>query len=57
MWVAPAKDFCEDFERRESIYVLWTAIPTAKTIGWGAVAYTSSQERNPKPINEGTKLN
>jgi len=27
MWVAPAKDFWKDFERRESIYVLWTCNP------------------------------
>jgi hypothetical protein len=30
MWVAPART-CEDLERRESIYVLWTAIPNPST--------------------------
>ena len=35
MWLAPARIFWEDFERRESIYVLWTAIPNPKTSGWG----------------------
>ncbi len=32
-------------------------IPNAKTIGWGRGCMPSSQERKPKPINEGTKLN
>jgi hypothetical protein len=30
-WVAPARIFWKDFEKRESIYVLWTAIPNPKT--------------------------
>ena len=30
MWVAPARIFWKDFERRESVYVLRTAIPNPK---------------------------
>jgi hypothetical protein len=49
MWVAPAKIFWEDFERRESIYVLWTAIPNAKTSGWVRTGMRSAQKQNPTP--------
>ena len=43
------QDFWEDFERRESIYVLWTAIPNAKTSGWGSASVPSAQKQNPTP--------
>jgi hypothetical protein len=47
MWVAPAKIFWEDFERRESIYVLWTAIPNPKT----CTGMRSAQKTKSNPIN------
>jgi hypothetical protein len=52
MWVAPARIFWEDFERRESIYVLWTAIPNPKTSGWGRTGMPSRQNPNPSTKDE-----
>ena len=37
------RDFWEDFERRESMYVLWTAIPNPKRRGWGRTGMPSGQ--------------
>jgi hypothetical protein len=51
MWVAPARIFWKDFERRESVYVLWTAIPNPKTSGWGCTGMPSRQKTKSKPIN------
>ena len=51
MWVAPARIFWEDFERRESIYVLGTAIPNPMTSGWGRTGMPSRQKTKSKPIN------
>ena len=42
------QDFWEDFDRRESIYVLWTAIPNPKTSG-GALACPRNKRQNPTP--------
>ena len=49
MWVAPARIFWEDFERRESIYVLWTAIPNAKPSGWDGLPCPQHKKQNPTP--------
>ena len=49
------QDFCEDFERRESIYVLWTAIPNPKTTGWGAVACPWLKNKNNNKNNNKNK--
>jgi len=50
MWVAPARISGEDFDRRESVYVLWTAIPNPKTSGWGrALACPRDKKQNPTP--------
>jgi hypothetical protein len=47
MWVAPARIFWQDFERRESMYVLWTAIPNPKTSGWGRTGMPAGQKQKP----------
>jgi hypothetical protein len=44
MWVAPARIFWKDFERRESMYVLWTAIPNPKTGRWGRTGMPARQK-------------
>lgn len=49
LWVSG--DFCEDFERRESIYVLWTAIPNPNRSGWGRACMPSTQKTKSKPLN------
>ena len=43
------QDFWEDFERRKTIYVLWTAIPNPKTSGWGRAGMPSGQKTKSKP--------
>ena len=49
MWVGAGQDFCEDFERRELIYVRWTAIPNPETSGWGRACMSPGQRQNPTP--------
>jgi hypothetical protein len=49
MWVAPARISGEDFDRCESIYVLWTAIPNPKTSGWGRTCMPAAQKTKSKP--------
>ena len=51
MWVAPARIFWKDFERRESIYVLWTAIPNAKTSAVGTHWHACGTKTKVKPIH------
>jgi hypothetical protein len=43
------QDFWEDFERRESIYVLWTAIPSPKTSGYDTIACPRDKKTKSKP--------
>jgi hypothetical protein len=50
MWVGTVPGFSDDFERRESIYVLWncnTAI--RKTVGIGCCCMASWQKQNSNP--------
>jgi hypothetical protein len=51
------QDFWEDFERREPIYVLWTAIPNAKTSGWGRACMPSAQKNEIQTHQLRTKPN
>ena len=44
-WVAPAGFLAKELERRESIYVLGTAIPNRKAIGGSAVACDKKELR------------
>ena len=52
MWVAPARIFWEDFERRESIYVLWTCglqYRMLRRVGGDARACPCDKKQNPTP--------
>jgi len=57
MWVGPARIFWEDFERRESMYVPWTAIPNPKTSGWVRTGMPSRQKTKSKTHPLRTKPN